>query len=113
VIIRRRPAAALATIMASAAVPTYLLAIVRQSAGGEIDDLGRVVVVTVLLVGLASLAALGAISPRARVRKGSLAAAALGLLVLGYLALWSIGALLLLAGLLAVLALVRDRAAPP
>lgn len=112
-ILRRRPAAGLAAIIAIAAVPTYLLLIVRQSAGGEIDDLGRVVVVTVLLVGLASLAALGAISPRARVRRGSLAAAAPGLLVLGYVALWSIGALLLVAGVLAVLALIRDRDAPP
>jgi hypothetical protein len=44
--------------------------------------------------------------------EGSLAAAALGLFVLGFLALWSIGALLLVAGVLAVLALVRDRDAP-
>jgi predicted metal-binding membrane protein len=108
----RRPWAALATIVASAAVPIYLLLIVRQSAGGEIDDLGQVVVVTVLLVSLASLAALGAIPPRAR-RRGSLVAAALGLFVLGYLALWSIGALLLIAGFLAVIALMLDRDEPP
>jgi hypothetical protein len=43
----------------------------------------------------------------------SVAAAALGLLVLGFVALWSIGALLLIAGVLAVLALIRDRDVTP
>jgi hypothetical protein len=107
----RRPWATAATVCTIAAAITYLILIVRQSPGGSIDDPARVAVVTVLLIGLASLAALGTLAASARVRRNSLIAAAIGLSVLGVVALWSIGMLLLLAALFAALGLVRRTAA--
>jgi hypothetical protein len=71
------------------------------------------VVVLVLLLGLAGLTVFGAVSTRVHPRKVSIAAAAIGWFMLGYIALWSVGMLLILAGLLAVLALVRDDGAKP
>jgi hypothetical protein len=49
------------------------------------------------------LTVFGALSTRAHPRRVSIAAAAIGWFVLGYIALWSVGMLLILAGLLAVL----------
>lgn len=109
---RRRWAAAAAIV--GCAVPVmYVLLVVRQSASEDPIDSRLAVVVLVLLLGLAGLTILGAVSTRAQLRRASMAAAAIGWFVLGYIALWSVGILLILAGLLAVLALVRDRDAQP
>jgi chromate transport protein ChrA len=98
-----------ATVVASAAVLLYVLLIIRQARSGDLADSRLIVMVGVLLIGLAGLTALGAVASSRRARRASLAAAAVGWCVLGYFALWSVGLLLLLAGVLAVLALARDR----
>lgn len=102
-----------ATIVGLAALITYVLIIVRQSTSHDISDPGLVAGVMVLLLGLAVLTGVGATASRRRVSRASLAAAAIGWFVLGYIALWSVGILLILAGLLAVLELARDRDARP
>jgi chromate transport protein ChrA len=86
-----------------------VLLVVRQSASEDPIDPRLAAAVLVLLVGLAGLTVFGAVSTRARPRRAAMAAAAIGWFVLGYVALWSVGMLLILAGLLAVVALVRDR----
>jgi peptidoglycan/LPS O-acetylase OafA/YrhL len=109
----RRPWATAAAIVGGAVLVLFVLLVVRQSGSEDPIDLGPAVVVMVLLVGLAGLTVLGGRSPRARVRKVALAAAAIGWFVLGYIALWSVGSLLLLAGVLTTIALLRDRDAGP
>jgi hypothetical protein len=105
----RRPWAYAATIVGCAAVLTYLLLIVRQSASDDLADLRLVALVAVVLVGLTGLTAVGALAPRLRVRRVSLGLAAFGWFALGYVALWSVGMLLLLAGSFAVVAMIRDQ----
>lgn len=106
---RRRPAAWLAAIATFATALTYVVLIVRQSGPGEIDDPGLVTLVTGALIGLGGLAAVGALAHDRTVRRASLVAATLGLFVIGFLALFSIGLLLLIAGMLAAFALIGDR----
>lgn len=105
----RRPWALAATIVGCAAVLTYVLLIVRQSASDDLADLRLVALVAVALISLTGLTAAGAMASRLWVRRVSLALAALGWFALGYVALWSVGMLLLLAGFFAVVALIRDR----
>lgn len=100
--------AAAAAIVGCAVPVMYVLLVVRQSASDDPIESRPAVVVLVLLLALAGLTVFGAVSTRARPRRASLAAAAIGWFVLGYVALWSVGILLILAGLLAVLALVRE-----
>jgi hypothetical protein len=99
-----RPWALAATAATVATIVVYRLLISQQSTG----DSARVAVVTILLLGFAGLAALGAIAPRRRLRVGALTASAIGLFVFGFLALFSIGLLLMLAALLAAIAVVRN-----
>lgn len=108
-ILRRRPLAGAALIVAGAVLVLYLLLILRQAGSGDAADLRLVALVGVLLAGLAALTAVGAIGSRPRMRRASLAMAAIGWFVLGYFALWSVGLLLIIAGILTVLALLRDR----
>ena len=107
----RRPMAVAATIAGAAAIVIYLVIIIQQSTAGFFGDLGRVAIVTALLITFTALSAAGALASRPRSRRAALAAAAIGWFVLGFLALFSIGILLLVAGVFAVVALAQEFAA--
>lgn len=82
----------------------YVLAIIRQ---GNVDEPWRVVFVATFIVGLALAAALGATRRDKWWASALLAFASIGFLALGTLALFSIGIGLLLAGGIAMVALVQ------
>jgi hypothetical protein len=109
VAIRGRPGAAFAAAAAVVALATDVLYLVIIRSQGEQDpgEWVTVAVVALVILGLACCAGAAAVATRPATRKVLLAVAAVGLLVLGVLAIFSIGLLLLLAGLLSVVAWVR------
>jgi 4-amino-4-deoxy-L-arabinose transferase-like glycosyltransferase len=95
-----------AALIAGLTTIVYLLLIVRE----EDNDVGLVVLVTAMIVGAAVAAAAGASTGDVRT-KGLLLGGASGLfLSLGYLSLFSIGILLLIAGIVSTFAWVRAMA---
>ncbi len=107
----RRPMAAAATIAGAAAIVIYLVLIIQQSVGGSFGDLGRVAIVTALLLTFTALSGAGALASQSRVRRAALTGAAVGWFVLGFFALFSIGILLLVAGVFTVVGLAQELAA--
>ncbi|HKX24805.1 MAG TPA: hypothetical protein VJP08_00670 [Actinomycetota bacterium] len=97
-------AGAIAAVLAGAVTLGYVGLILVQ---GE-QDVGRVVLVacTIASAGIASWA--GSVVDKTRARSSLLGAAAGALLGLGYLALFSIGLLLVLAGLVAAIGAFRE-----
>ncbi len=96
-----------AAALSGAVASLYLALIVRGEVGASGDELGVAIVATVLLA-LPLCAAVGAWRPATNTGIGLLAVAAVGLLVMGFLALFSIGLPLLVASALAWSALLRS-----
>ena len=113
VVLRGRPGAAFATAAAVVALSTDVLYLSIIGSQGEQDpgEWVTVAVVALVILALAGCAGAAAAGTRPATRKVLLAIAAAGLLILGLLAIFSIGLLLLVAGLLSVVAWVRVAAA--
>ena len=90
--------------MLSGAVAVLYLVLIAQGAVGASGDAGRVAIVVVILFGQTGLATAGAMRRSVPMLGGASAM----LLVTGVLALFSIGAPLLLAALLAWAAVARE-----
>lgn len=101
-----RKAGLAAAAIAGATSIAYVIIIVAQ---GE-ADVGAVILVVAMMSGAAIAAAVGASTPEITRRRMSLGAASGLLLSLGALAIFSIGLLLLVAGLAATVAWVRSMA---
>ena len=95
---------AIAAILAGAVTLGYVGIILVQ---GE-EDVGRVVLVASTIAGAAIAAWTGSVVDNTRARSSLLGAAAGALLGLGYLALFSIGIFLVLAGLVAAIGAFRE-----
>lgn len=100
--------AGLAAATLSGAVALLYLALIVQGAVGVAGDELRVAIVATVLVALPLCAGVGAWRPATNAGVGLLAVAAVGLLVMGFLAIFSIGWPLLVASALAWSALVRS-----
>lgn len=96
-----------AAVLAGVITVGYLGLIAAEGGG---NDPGRVALVASTIGGAATAAWIGSVLGNGRVRSSLLGAAAGVLLSLGYLALFSIGILLILAGILAVAAAVKEAA---
>jgi hypothetical protein len=102
---RVRGLGVLVTILAGATCIGYLGLIAGQ---GRVTDWARVALVAATIAAGAAAAGVGAVSAREHVRTAGLAAAAGILMTLGVLALFSIGLLLFVWGLLAAGAAIAE-----
>jgi hypothetical protein len=98
--------AAIAAAVITAAVDVLYLGIVTSQRGGDPEFI-RIPFVATFIALMAICCALSVRAPAARWRPLLLGVAAAGLLLLGFFAMFSIGALLAVAGVLALLALIR------
>jgi hypothetical protein len=101
----------IAAVIAGVTAIVYLVLIVRQ-AEGEVSsvEVGLVFLVFALILGAAVAAVVGGSTPDLRMKSLLLGAASGELLSLGYLSLFSIGLLLLIAGIVSTIAWVRAMA---
>ena len=105
---RARPSlAGLAAAALSGAVAVLYLVLIALGDVGASGDGRRVALVATILVALPLCAGVGARRPATNAEVGLLAVAAVGLLIMGFLALFSIGMPLLVASALAWIALFR------
>lgn len=101
----------LGLIAAAVAVGTALAYVVLISSEGERKDIGVAVFVTALIGGAGAAAWVGAVTPDLAKKRILLGAATGALLSMGILAIFSIGLLLLVAGIVSAVAWVRGMVA--